>query len=38
MPIQVSYKKNINDKLIKNYVLFTDESFKIYSLNKISLA
>ena len=37
MPSQVSYKKNINDKLIKNYVLFSDESFKIYSLNKISL-
>ena len=37
MPIQVSYKKNINDKLIKNYVLFSDESFKICSLNKISL-
>ena len=37
MAIQVTYKKQINDKLIKNYVLFSNESFKIYNLNQISL-
>ena len=37
MAIQVSYKKQINDKLIKNYVLFSNESFKIYNLNQTSL-
>ena len=37
MAIQVTYKKQINDKLIKNYVLFSNESFKIYNLNQIFL-
>ena len=37
MSIKISLKKNIADKIIKNYVLFADENFKILGLNKISL-
>ena len=38
MSIKISLKKNINDKLIKNYVLFANEKYKINSLSKISLS
>jgi len=38
MPIKISYKKQINEKLIKNYVLFSDDNFKIHSLNEMALA
>ena len=37
MSIQISYKKQINEKLIKNYVLFSDDGFKIHSLNEMTL-
>ena len=37
MSIKITLKKNIADKIIKNYVLFVDENFKILGLNKISL-
>ena len=37
MPIKINVKKSINDNAIKNYVLFSDEEFKINSLNKLSL-
>ncbi len=35
MSIKISFKKNIANKYIKNYVLFTGEDFKINSLNKL---
>jgi len=38
MSIKISYKKGINEKAIKNYVLFSNEEFKINGLNKLSLA
>ena len=38
MSIKISYKKQINEKLIKNYVLFSDDNFKIHSLNEMALA
>ena len=37
MSIQISYKKQINEKLIKNYVLFSDDGFKIDALNEMTL-
>ena len=37
MSIQISYKKQINEKLIKNYVLFSDDGFKIHALNEMTL-
>jgi len=37
MSIQISYKKQINEKLIKNYVLFRDDGFKIDALNEMTL-
>ena len=37
MTVQISYKKTVNEKSIKNYVLFSDENWKIYGLNSISL-
>ena len=37
MAIQISCKKQINEKLIKNYVLFSDDGFKIHSLNEMTL-
>ena len=37
MSIKVTFKKNIVKNKIKNYVLFSDENFKISGLNKISL-
>jgi len=29
MSIKISYKKGISEKLIKNYVLFANEEFKV---------
>ena len=37
MSIKISFKKDINDKLVKNYVLFSDENFKINDLKKLSI-
>ena len=37
MPIKINVKKSVNDSAIKNYVLFSDEEFKINSLNRLSL-
>ena len=34
MSIKISIKKNINNKDIRNYVLFCDENFNITSLKK----
>ncbi len=38
MSIKINIKKSINEKVIKNYVLFSDEDFKIINLNKLGLA
>ncbi len=38
MSIKVSFKKNIVENKIKNYVLFSDENFKILGLKKSSLS
>ena len=38
MPIKINLKKSINDNAIKNYALFTDQEFKVNSLNKLRLA
>ena len=38
MPVKISTKKNINENKISNYVLFSDEKFKINGLNKTLLA
>jgi leucyl aminopeptidase len=38
MSIKISFKKNISEKGIENYVLFSNEAFKIIGLNKISLS
>ena len=35
MSIKLSIKKSYNEKLIKNYVFFTNEDFKIDGLNKL---
>ena len=37
MSIKISYKKGIQEKLVKNYVLFANEDFKINGLNKLPL-
>ena len=37
MPIKINVKKSISDKTITNNVLFSDEEFRINSLNKLSL-
>ena len=37
MSIKISIKKSISPKLVKNYVLFCDENFKINGLNNLSL-
>ena len=34
MSIKISFKKNINDKIIQNYVLFVNEQYKINGLGK----
>ena len=38
MSIKINIKKSINLKTIKNYVLFCDEEFRIYSLNKLLIS
>ena len=38
MSVKVSFKKNIVENKIKNYVLFSDEKFKILGLNRTSLS
>ena len=37
MGIKINIKKNIPDKLIKNYVFFTDKDFKIDGLKDLNL-
>ena len=37
MSIKISLKNNINDKLVKNVVLFCDENFKISGFNNLYL-
>ena len=37
MSIKISSKTTINEKQIKNYVLFCDENFKVFGLAKTSL-
>ncbi len=37
MAIKLSFKKNISESKIKNYILFSDENFKIKGLDAISL-
>ena len=37
MSLKVTFKKNIVENKIKNYVLFSDENFKVFNLNKTSL-
>ncbi len=37
MSIKISFKNSISPKLVKNYVLFCDESFKIDGLNSLSI-
>jgi len=37
MSIKISIKKSISPKLVKNYVLFCDENFKINGLNNLGL-
>ena len=37
MSIKISYKKGINEKNIKNFVLFSNSEFKINGLSKLSL-
>ncbi len=37
MSIKISYKKGIQEKLVKNYVLFANEDFRINGLNKLPL-
>ena len=38
MSIKITYKTVSNDKSIKNYVLFSDEEFKINGLSKLSIS
>ena len=38
MSIKINLKKSINDNAIKNYALFTDQEFKVNSLNKLRLS
>ena len=37
MSIKITYKSTSNDRSIKNYVLFSDEEFKINGLHKLSI-
>ncbi len=37
MSIKISQKNKVEDKQVKNYVLFAGEGFEIFGLNKISL-
>ena len=38
MSLKITYKKGVNEKNIKNFVLFTNEDFKINGLEKLSLS
>ena len=38
MSIKITYKTGSNEKSIKNYVLFSDEEFKINGLSKLSIS
>ena len=38
MSVKISLKKNTNENRIKNFILFSDENFKILGLDKISLS
>ena len=38
MSIKLSIKKNLNEKLVKNYFFFTYEDFKIIGLNKLQVS
>ncbi len=38
MSIKITYKSTSNDRSIKNYVLFSDEEFKINGLHKLSIS
>ena len=38
MSIKLSIKKNLNENLVKNYVFFTSEDFKIIALNKLAVS
>ena len=38
MSIKITLKNNVNDKLVKNYVLFCDENFKIKGLDKLPIS
>ena len=38
MSIKISFKKNIGENKIKNYVLFSDENFKVLGLNNTILS
>ena len=38
MSIKITYKTASNDRSIKNYVLFSDEEFKINGLHKLSIS
>ena len=38
MSIKINLKKSINDNAIKNYALFTDQEYKVNSLNKLRLS
>ena len=37
MSIKITQNKNHNDKLVNNFVLFCDESFKIGNLGKLDI-
>ena len=37
MSIKITYKNGINEKSIQNYVLFSNEEFNVYGLNKTLL-
>ncbi len=38
MPINISLKKSLNIKFVKNHVFFTDKDFKIKELNKFPIS
>ena len=38
MSIKISYKSGSNEKSVKNYVLFSDEEFKINGLNELAIS
>ena len=38
MSIKINIKKSLNVKLVKIYVFFTDQNFKIINLNKLSIS